>query len=388
MDGLHRGQTGLIVKVNKHLVTLLADSTLLPIDVFAKDLKSAIEVATNLDAMSAYDVKDVVQISPTELGVVVKVEKGMLSILNQFGVVVKLTPSQIRSKRDSSVKAVTSDISGKPISAGDTVYVMEQGSDVKKPGTILHIYRTAVFVHSGQVLENNGILVARNTALSLISGKQGNASTTAAAGQAMNPYLRPGMLGARAPPGQSMGGARGGGPGPFLMNKTVCIKQGPHKGLVGIVKDTTETTATVELHSKNKKVSVPLSILRYEDGQGTRQFRDLEDAFSMGGPSSFGTPGMGMGPAMSAGSGGMRMEDRFLAYGNSAPSSVQSAGAMTPMHGAGGRTPAWDNASRTPYMGAPGGQTPAWYGREKAGSRRRVDVRTPVCVLRPAGTFC
>lgn len=41
-----------------------------------------------------------------------------------------------------------------------------------------------------------------------------------------------------------------------LIGQTVSISQGPYKGYVGIVKDATETTCKVELHSKCQTITV------------------------------------------------------------------------------------------------------------------------------------
>ena len=41
-----------------------------------------------------------------------------------------------------------------------------------------------------------------------------------------------------------------------LISKTVKIIQGPYKGFIGIVKDATESTARVELHTKCQTISV------------------------------------------------------------------------------------------------------------------------------------
>ena len=59
-------------------------------------------------------------------------------------------------------------------------------------------------------------------------------------------------------------GGRGGGGGggrhisrdTGLIGKTVKIIQGPYKGYIGIVKDATESTARVELHTKCQTISV------------------------------------------------------------------------------------------------------------------------------------
>ena len=68
----------------------------------------------------------------------------------------------------------------------------------------------------------------------------------------MNPALqmKAGMNGngAMAPP-KSFGRDR-------TLGKTVTIRKGPYKGMLGIVKDATDTTARVELHSKSKVVNI------------------------------------------------------------------------------------------------------------------------------------
>ena len=52
-----------------------------------------------------------------------------------------------------------------------------------------------------------------------------------------------------------MGRGRGGRD-TSIIGKTVRIFQGPYKGYIGIVKDATESTARVELHSSCKTISV------------------------------------------------------------------------------------------------------------------------------------
>nr|2E70_A Chain A, Transcription elongation factor SPT5 [Homo sapiens] len=41
-----------------------------------------------------------------------------------------------------------------------------------------------------------------------------------------------------------------------LIGQTVRISQGPYKGYIGVVKDATESTARVELHSTCQTISV------------------------------------------------------------------------------------------------------------------------------------
>ena len=62
------------------------------------------------------------------------------------------------------------------------------------------------------------------------------------------------------------GGGRGRGRGKSgrdtsLIGQTIRIAQGPYKGYIGIVKDATESTARVELHSSCNTISVDRSRL-------------------------------------------------------------------------------------------------------------------------------
>jgi transcription elongation factor SPT5 len=101
------------------------------------------------------------------------------------------------------------------------------------------------------------------------------------------------------------------------MGQTVSIRRGGYKALMGIVKDTTDTHARVELHGKNKIVTVPKADLIYKDKVTGKTI----DIYSRSGRGGFGGgPGRG-------GFGGMG--DR-------------PGGSRTPMGTGGGeRTPAW-----------------------------------------------
>jgi transcription elongation factor SPT5 len=46
-----------------------------------------------------------------------------------------------------------------------------------------------------------------------------------------------------------------------LIGKTVAVRKGRYKGLVGIVRDSDDKTATVELYTANKPVLLPREIL-------------------------------------------------------------------------------------------------------------------------------
>jgi transcription elongation factor SPT5 len=104
-----------------------------------------------------------------------------------------------------------------------------------------------------------------------------------------------------------------------LIGKTVRITQGPYKGYVGIVKDATDTTARVELHTKCQTISVDLVRLSIVDS----------NKVSMRTPGgSFATP---------------------IQTAGQTPTSGAAGGSRTPMYGA--QTPMHDG-SRTPHYGS------------------------------------
>jgi transcription elongation factor SPT5 len=99
---------------------------------------------------------------------VVKVEKDLFFVLNQYGNVVKVKAQQIRNKRDASI-AVTKDREGRQISSSDTVMVIDGAN--QRQASILHIYRSFVFLQSREVLENGGIFVTNSSNVSAIGQK-------------------------------------------------------------------------------------------------------------------------------------------------------------------------------------------------------------------------
>jgi transcription elongation factor SPT5 len=75
----------------------------------------------------------------------------------------------------------------------------------------------------------------------------------------MNPALQKnGVNGSGMPPPRSFGRDR-------AIGKTVTVRKGPYKGLLGIVKDTTDTQARVELHSKSRIITVDKDMLSIKE---------------------------------------------------------------------------------------------------------------------------
>lgn len=267
------------------------------------------------------------------MGVIVKMEKDAFTLLDPFGSIIKVKPQQIRNRRDSA-RAVTSDLNGRPITAKDTVMVMDENGANRRQSQVLHIYRTFVYCHSRDFNENGGVFVTKNSNVALMTA-QGNGSNQMYNNQARMvtaPTSRRGYNSFKDP----------------LMGKTVTINGGPFKGYLGIVKDVSETQARVELHTNSRTVTFEKDKLTVKGEEGVQRRPNYQAS---------------------------RPQNR---YDTRTP---MHTGSRTPAWDAGSKTPAWDSGSKTPAWDA-GSKTPAW----DAGSKTPAwesSARTPAAFGRP-----
>ena len=205
---------------------------------------------------------------------------------------------------------------------------MKEASGEQRSGRVMYIHRTYLFLLNRDSTENAGVFVARSSGVLTVAakGRGNNAGPDLAK---MNPALQRGANGAgMAPPPVQRGPDR-------LLGKTVTIKRGSYKGLLGIVKDTTQTEARVELHTKSRLVTVPKEHVIVKD-----QYGNNVDMSRFNGP-------MRTGVGVESGSGSY---------------SGGYAGAATPRvpYGAGGGGGGWDGGRTPAVAGGFGGMTPAW----------------------------
>jgi transcription elongation factor SPT5 len=183
--------------------------------------------------------------SAVTVGCVIRVDHESLRIIDQNGSVKNVLPSRISTKVRPQRDAVATDRNGAEIRRGDTV---REIYGEQRSGVILHIHRSFLFLHNKAQVENTGIVVARTTNVVAVSAKGGRAVGPDLS--KMNPALmrnlpnRPEM-----PPPRAAGRDR-------LLGKTVTIRKGTHKGLIGIVREASDDTVRVELHSKGTRITV------------------------------------------------------------------------------------------------------------------------------------
>jgi transcription elongation factor SPT5 len=63
INGVHKDESGLVLKIENNVVTLLSDTSLKPLEVFSKDLRTANEVSSITATTSLYELFDLIQLS-------------------------------------------------------------------------------------------------------------------------------------------------------------------------------------------------------------------------------------------------------------------------------------------------------------------------------------
>lgn len=268
------------------------------------------------------------------MGVIVRLERENFHVLGMHGKVIESKPTALQKRRENR-NTIALDTEQNQIRRRDIIKVLE-GPHAGRDGEIKHLYRNLAFLHSRMYTENGGIFVCKTRHLKLAGGNKNPSNGISPIGTLgfMSPRIQspmhPGGGGRGAGRGGMRGrGGRGGGHGVSrdreILGKSIKITGGPYKGAVGIVKDATEATARVELHSSCQTISV-----------------DRNHIAVVGAPAKDGSITV-YG----------RTPNRTPGYGSQTP--VYS-GSKTPLHGS--ATPQYDSGNRTPY----GSMTPSHDG--------------------------
>lgn len=369
VNGNHKDDTGMVVSCDKDEVTLLTDVSQTEIRVFSHDLKMTKDIG-GTNAVGEYSLHDLVQINPHTVGCIVDVERDYVKVLAQDGQTVKISPGSIIMKV-SNPRALTTDQFGRQISVGDTV---RETSGERRQGSLLHIFHQYLFIHNREIQENLGVFVNLSSNVTAVVTKSGREEKRLDL-SSMNPA-------AATAAAMIMPRSNQGGNTRILVNKRVAIGAGSHyKGLRGLVRDVTSTTATVELDARNTVVTVDVQKLLVQSGDNFIPFRQF--ASFKGGrngppqrssappkPAGSQTPAWASGgktpawggsrtPAWASNSGAKTPVWGSRAVGGNATPAWNS-GARTPAWNSGARTPAWNSGSKTPAWNSDGGRTPAW----------------------------
>lgn len=339
LAGRYEGDTGLIVRVEENRVVLFSDLTMHELEVLPKDVQLSPDMATGVDSLGQYQWGDCVQIDPQTVGVIVRLERENFHVLSMQGKVVEAKPQALQKRKESRY-TVALDSEQNTIQRKDIVKVVD-GPHAGRHGEIKHLYRNFAFLHSRMYLDNGGIFVCKTRHLQLAGGSKGSNISSGGFDGGFTGFMSPQISSPVHPSGGNRGGGGGGGRGRGrggggvrrdreLIGQTIKITGGPYKGNVGIVKDATESTARVELHSTCQTISVDRSHIANVGATP----RDGSSSFYM----------------------------RTPAYGGGHTPVYRSDGSKTPMHGS--QTPIYEAGSRTPHFG---GITPSHDGSATPG---------------------
>lgn len=260
----YKDEVGMVIRIKDDRVTVLTDLSMTEITVFSKDLREATDSGGS-SMVNKFDVQDLLQLDPSTVGIVLKADRESIRVLDQEGSVSMRLPSQITNKIEERRNAVSTDKNGAEIRIGDVV--REAGGE-GKTGTILHIHRSYLFLHNKTQVENSGLWTTRSMNVITTANKGGRIGAPSVDMTKMNPalQLKNGGMADMPPPRSGFDRLRG---------KKISIRKGPYKGNKGTVKDTTDTTARIELEAKNKVVNVPkddLNVIEYVSPSSLRRF--------------------------------------------------------------------------------------------------------------------
>ena len=323
IGGSYEGETGLVVKISDDdIISIVSDLSMKEIRVRASDLQLATEQSTGLDSHGQFELHDLVQLDLRNVGVVIRIERDMLFVLDQDGQDRQVKPVQVQSLSKRR-PGTTMDNERNEVRKASIVKVTE-GQHKSRNGKVLHVWKSSVFVYRREIMENNGVFVVRNRHLKVAGGTK-RAMDGPRVPQ--SPMIHGRGRGAAAERGR---GGRGGGRGNRkheLIGKTIRVTRGVNKGAMGLVRDATNDTVKVELQANPKQKIFNMDIISVVN----------DDAFSKGSYQS--------GSFQFSGS-------QTPIYGSNTP----SYGSKTPTHGGatphygGGATPGYDG-NATPSRG-------------------------------------
>ncbi|XP_051846962.1 transcription elongation factor SPT5-like [Antechinus flavipes] len=288
LAGRYRGTTGFILKVEPNFVLLLSDLGREELKVLRGDLRLCPDTAALEDVWGRHRWGEMVQLSPSTVGVVVGLDADVLRVLDMQDQVVTVPRQAITARKDNRL-AMALDSQQNNVQVRESVRVVE-GPRSGLEATVLYLFRGITFLRSRTLTEHGGLFACKCKYLLVASPAQSSQGPGLSAGGLTlgpSPYptspRQPGPAGrgrgtfestsARGPGPGSRGwwgrGSRGPGswghsdhhPHKGLLGQSVRICQGSYKGYIGLVKDVREGVARVELHSTCQTIFVHLQRL-------------------------------------------------------------------------------------------------------------------------------
>lgn len=267
VSGKQEGATGMVVKVEGHVLIILSDTTKEHIRVFADDVVESSEVTSGITKLGDYELHDLVQLDNNSFGVIIRVESEAFQVLKGVAErpeVVLVNLREIKYKIEKKIDG--QDRYMNTISVKDVVRIIE-GPCKGKQGPVERIYKGILFIYDRHHLEHAGFICAKSQSCVVVGGTRSNGdrngnSFGSSYGQMRTPSRIPPSPGRfrGGPPLPSAGRHRGGRGGHDpLIGTTVKVRQGPFKGYRGRVVAIQGQSVRIELESQMKVVTVDRS---------------------------------------------------------------------------------------------------------------------------------
>ncbi|CAL9737893.1 transcription elongation factor Spt5p [Monosporozyma servazzii] len=353
INGDHQGDAGLVLIVKQGQVTFMSNQTREEVTITANNLSKSID---STPTSSDYSLHDMVELSAKDVACIIQAGHDIFKVIDDSGKVITITKGSILAKINTArLRIATVDSNGNEIKIGDTV-VEKLGA--RREGQVIYIHNQQVFVMSKKIVENAGVFVINSSNIDAVASKDNLLSA-----QMNLNKLNPDIMSQMNPPSMG-GGAAQANAQPRMgrevaIGKTVRIRSAGYKGQLGIVKDVNGDKATVELHSKNKHITIDKHKLTYYNREGGDGITYDELVNRRGR-----LPQARMGPSyVSAPRGGAAL----MAGPNN---EVAVAGSALP----GGMTPGWSayDGGKTPAVHSQGqvaGSSSAWGGASTWGGQ-------------------
>ena len=342
INGGHQGDSGLVLMVKHGQVTFMSNQTRQEITITANNLSKSID---STPTSSEYALHDIVELSAKNVACIVQAGHDIFKVIDESGKVLTITKGSILNKiNPTRVRAATVDSKGNEIKIGDTV-VEKVGA--QREGRVLFIQNQQLFVVSKKIIENAGVFVVNTTNIEAVASKD-NILGTKLDLTKMNPEIISKMGPPRIPSQPVTRTLR-----EVAIGKTVRVRSAGYKGQLGIVKDVNGDKAIVELHSKNRNITVDKRNLLYYNREGGSGITYDELVNRRGkvpqarlGPSYVSTP-------------------RYMVPGAAAAAGTAAGAPGGDRDFNGGVTPGWNNSfdgGKTPAVNSAAGGNSSWGG--------------------------
>jgi transcription elongation factor SPT5 len=262
VQGAHVGKTGRVVAVTSKgdgelVAAVLTDTVNSEIICNLAHLQVSSDVTTGLDSLGGFEMYDLVAVGYNEFAVVVAIGAERLGVMDAVGNISDVKPQELQGKRNmQSARAHAFDSAHNTIGCNDVVNVVE-GAHAKLTGTIKHIAKQTVWLHSNHYMKNAGIFVTKARTLVLAGNKQRNNALADGYMGMLSPHNTP--VGASPSQRAPQMNVRGSRPSGNEVNSTIMICKGAWKGHLAQVVDATDTHFKVELLAAMKMIMIEKS---------------------------------------------------------------------------------------------------------------------------------